>query len=141
MKIIKLLLIAFLLVPVISFAQDKPEDDGYKIIIDCTEGEEIIKGGGEQKCGWSDFIKQINKIITLLLYIAVLLSVISFIYAGFKMIFSGGNEEAVKSAKHIFWNVVVGLVLVYAAWLIVNFVLTSFGVPKEYRLLEYKDND
>ena len=74
-----------------------------------------------------------DRIITLLLYTATILAVISFVYAGYLLLFSGGSEEALTSAKHIFTSVLVGIVLAYGAWIIVRFVLVSFGVNKDDR--------
>jgi len=103
----------------------KPTQDGYFLLDFKCSGEEIINS--EQTCNFKDFMTLFGRIITLLLYIAITLGVISFVYAGYLLLFSGGNEEALKHAKHIFWNVVVGLVLAYGAWVIVYFVIEAVG--------------
>ncbi len=130
-------------VPMVIMAQAEPEQarDGYKIAVDC-KGDPLIKNApagvkNERKCTVDDFIAQINKIVSLLLYVGVVLAVISFIYAGFKMITSAGNEESVKHAKYIFTNVVIGLALAYGAWIIVNFILETVGIANPgYSLLK-----
>jgi type IV secretory pathway VirB2 component (pilin) len=139
-KVITAMIAILLLAPAAGFGQQAAEQTkpGYQVVIEC-EGKSNttpIPGTNEKKCDFTDFMNQIDKIIKLLLYVAVLLAIISFVYAGFKMIFSGGNEEAVKLAKHIFINVVVGLVLVYGAWIIVHFIVTTLGVNKGYSLIE-----
>ncbi len=127
------------IIPLATVAQElEPGKKNYQIIIPC-EGEGVSNGAqgtvSEKMCGFKDFMNLVDRFIKLLLYVAVLLAVISFIYAGFRLLFSGGNEEAVKHAKHIFWNVVVGLVLVYGAWLIIHFIVVTLGVNEGYDLL------
>lgn len=129
------------LVPMMGMAAQAAEQaqDGYKVILDCegdSGSKEIPGSGGEKPCGFTDFMRQVDHVISLLLYVAVVLAVISFVYTGFKLIFSGGNEDAIKHAKHIFWNVLVGLVLAYGAWIIVHFVVTTLGVKDGYTLLK-----
>lgn len=130
-----------MILPTLAFAETMPEQrkDGYKVILDCkgdSGAKDIPGSNGEKPCGFNDFMRQIDHIISLLLYVAVVLAVISFVYAGFKLIFSGGNEDALKHAKHIFWNVLVGLVLAYGAWIIVHFITTSVGLNDDYTLLK-----
>jgi hypothetical protein len=119
-----------------------PKSKGYYLLnFKCTGGPIIGTGKGddaEQKCIFKDFMTLFDRIITLLLYTATILAVISFVYAGYLLLFSGGSEEALKSAKHIFTSVLVGLVLAYGAWIIVRFVLDSLGVKKDqgYTLID-----
>jgi|GEM_PF-3109721 len=121
---------------------DDPKSKGYYLLnFKCTGGPIIGTGNGddaEQKCNFNDFMTLFDRIITLLLYTATILAVISFVYAGYLLLFSGGSEEALKSAKHIFTSVLVGLVLAYGAWIIVRFVLDSLGVKKDqgYTLID-----
>jgi len=121
---------------------DDPKSKGYYLLnFKCTGGPIIGTGKGddaEQKCNFKDFMTLFDRIITLLLYTATILAVISFVYAGYLLLFSGGSEEALKSAKHIFTSVLVGLVLAYGAWIIVRFVLDSLGVNKDqgYTLID-----
>lgn len=119
----------------ISFvaAQGEPGSSGYNLLVPCTG--EPLEGAGEDSCDFDDLMYLVDRVITLLLYIATLLAVISFIYAGFKLLFSGGNEEAIATAKHIFWSVLIGLILAYGAWVIVHFLLVTLGVDPDYDML------
>ena len=130
-------MVGTLLVPAFSFAQN-PGQKGYYILnFKCT-GDIIAGSNGERTCNFKDFMVLVDRIVTLLLYIATILAVISFVYAGFKLLFSGGNEEAIKDAKHIFVSVLIGLVLAFGAWMIVRFVLVTLGVKEDskYTLIE-----
>ncbi len=55
------------------------------------------------------------------------LSAIMFAYAGFLLVTSGGETSKKEKAKKIFTNVAIGLIIVVAAWLIVNTVLSIVG--------------
>jgi type IV secretory pathway VirB2 component (pilin) len=140
------MMIGALLVPATTFAQN-PGQKGYYILnFECTGN--IIAGtdsnlknswdSGERTCNFQDFMTLIERIIKLLLYVATILAVISFVYAGFLLLFSGGNEDALKHAKHIFVSVLIGLVLAFGAWLIVRFVLVTLGVKQDqnYTLID-----
>lgn len=134
--------LGFLIIPSFGMAQVADQvKTGYRVVLDCKDGDPIkgtlnSEGKEEISCTFSDFMRQVDHIIGLLLFVATFLAVISFVYAGFRLIFSGGNEDAVKQAKHIFLNVVVGLVLAYGAWLIVHFFVTTVGVKPDYTLLK-----
>jgi hypothetical protein len=134
-------IIGVFFLPILSSAQVAEQArDGYSVVVPCKGGKPIpgATGGGssEKQCDFRDLLAQIDHLVSLLLYVAVLLSVISFVYAGFKLIFSGGNEDALKHAKHIFVNVLIGLVLAYGAWIIVHFITTTLGVNPNYTLLK-----
>lgn len=47
------------------------------------------------------------------------------VYAGALWILAAGNEDKVEQAKGILKGAVIGLVIVFSAYVIVNFVLTS----------------
>ena len=47
------------------------------------------------------------------------------IYAGFRWMTAGGNEEAIKDAKQMLLNAVIGLVIVLAGYAITTYVLQS----------------
>jgi hypothetical protein len=79
-------------------------------------------------CGFNELINLINKVINWLLFVVSLpLAAIIFTYAGFLLLFSGGDHHKVDTAKAIFKNVVFGLVLACAAWLIVHTILSTLG--------------
>lgn len=120
------------LTPAFIFAQTaatpKEARPGYHISLPCTDSKDVnLTGTNEKECGFTDLINQVQRVIELLLYLATVLAIISFIYAGFKLLFSGGNEEAMKQAKSIFSHVIIGLIMAYGAWIIVNFLISSLG--------------
>lgn len=100
-----------------------------------AKGYALIQPCPSTGCGFTEFIALVNRFINLLLYFAFILAIISFIYAGFLLIFSGGSESKLQDAKGIFGKVVMGIILAFLAWTIVHFILGLFGVSDSYTLL------
>ncbi len=56
------------------------------------------------------------------------LALLMFVYGGLVMLISSGNTEKVSQAKSILVSAVVGLVIVFSSYLIISFVMDTFGV-------------
>ncbi len=78
-------------------------------------------------CTCADLTTVAQNIINTSIFVAVFLSAILFAWAGWKMISgkSTGTSEDISGAKEILWNVVVGLVIIIAAWLIVDTIVKT----------------
>jgi hypothetical protein len=59
-----------------------------------------------------------------------------FIYGGILWIFSGGNPDTIKTGKAVVTGALVGMVIVLAAFLIVQTILKNLGVKSDYLLEE-----
>ncbi|MEX0918261.1 MAG: pilin [Candidatus Paceibacterota bacterium] len=82
-------------------------------------------------CNWCDFITLINNVVRWLIIFLSVIAVIVLVIAGFKMVTSGGDVSAWTSAKSMFTNVILGIIIVLAAWLIVDtglVMLTGGGI-------------
>ena len=66
-------------------------------------------------------------IINVLLFIIGAISVIMLIIGGIRYTVSGGDSGAVTSAKNTILYAIIGLVVAFLAFAIVNFVLTSLA--------------
>ncbi|PIR68969.1 hypothetical protein COX93_03395 [Candidatus Nomurabacteria bacterium CG_4_10_14_0_2_um_filter_30_12] len=79
-------------------------------------------------CGFKDIMELINTVIKFLLQDIVLpLAAIMFAYAGFELVTSGGSTEKKSKAKKIFTDVAIGLVIIVAAFLIIQTILSIVG--------------
>lgn len=88
-------------------------------------------GSGQSACNFSFFIQLIRNVVKFLIfYLAVPLAAISFAVAGVMILTSGGNTGQVEQAKEIFWNVLIGLIVALAAWLVVNAILIGLGAKQ-----------
>ena len=92
-----------------------------------------VLGEIERPCNFDYFIVLLNNLVRwILFYLAIPLAAIMFAYAGFLMLFSGGEATKKKKAIHIFTGVAIGLVIVAAAWIIVHTLLIILGVNSVY---------
>lgn len=67
-----------------------------------------------------------RKVVNVLLFIIGAISVIMIIVGGLRYVISGGDSSAVNSAKNTILYAIVGLVVAFAAYAIVNFVIGAF---------------
>jgi len=79
-------------------------------------------------CGLNDILLVAVNVADFILGIVGSVALLFFIYGGFVFILSGGNEKRVEEGKQILLNAVIGLVIVFASYLIIQFSLTLLGV-------------
>lgn len=70
----------------------------------------------------------VGTIINILLVVAVVLALIFLVWGGIKWILSGGDKAGVESARGTIIAAVVGLIVTFAAYIILNVVLGLFGL-------------
>jgi hypothetical protein len=103
-----------------SFAQAKG------LIPDCNT--KMGPNGFTDPCGFGQMMALVNTVINFLLIDMVMpLSAIIFAYCGWLFMTSGENAGKRTQAKGILLNVVVGLCIALASWLIVKFILVGIG--------------
>jgi hypothetical protein len=78
-------------------------------------------------CGTCDILVVISNVFQFALSIVGILAVLVLVIAGIMYVTSGGNQEQVGKAKAALTAAVVGTVIVLAAWLIINAVLSAAG--------------
>ena len=84
---------------------------------------ENCRAGAAQNCGVCDIAQLAQNVINAGIYIAVFLSAVLFAWAGFNYLIAGGDSGKAEHAKKVFWNIGAGLVLILAAWLIVDLIM------------------
>ncbi|MBU4102748.1 pilin [Patescibacteria group bacterium] len=95
-----------------------PSDDGA-----CPEGE---------NCGGytlDDFVKIFTNYYSRILGIIGSIALLMFIYGGIMFLVSAGSSEKVQQAKQIIIGAVIGLVIVFASYTIIQFVFTALEIP------------
>lgn len=65
----------------------------------------------------------IASIINIALGFLGVIAVIIILFAGFKWMTASGNEEQVASARKMLVQAITGLVIVFLAWIIANFII------------------
>jgi hypothetical protein len=71
-------------------------------------------------CSTCHLVALVNTIVKWLIGIVFIFFAIIAVYAGFQMVMSGGNSGALSDAKEKFTNAFIGLIIVLAAWLMVD---------------------
>lgn len=132
--ILHLLVFLFVFIPFLTFAQE----DEYEVDPELQEWyDQYGEGGTESQkglvpcvddCNFSHVMELVNNIVYFVLFrLAVPIAAIMFAYAGFLLLFSGGEQAKRTKAKSIFINVGLGLAFALAAWLIVKTIFVVLG--------------
>lgn len=67
----------------------------------------------------------IGQVINAVLGVVGSLALLMFVYGGFTWMLAAGNSERIEKGKNIIIWAVLGLVVIFSAYAIVNFVLTG----------------
>ncbi|MEK7559024.1 MAG: hypothetical protein AAB521_01855 [Patescibacteria group bacterium] len=106
----------YLLTPAVAFAQTS--------VSTCPPGQFNVL------CGFtaSSFGSVVSTLVSVLFVIAVVIALVFLIWGGIKWILSGGDKSAVESARNTIVAAVVGLIIVFLSYFILNIVLGFFDI-------------
>lgn len=113
--------------------QNSPGTGGGQTPGTITSDEDFSSGlvncdGVDVKCNFQKLLELINRSVNfVIIIIGIPLIALSFMYAGFLLVTSGGNSGKKEQAKSAVAGAVTGLVILLGAWLIVRTVLLVFG--------------
>ena len=111
-----LFVVVFLtIVPFFAFAQ----------IIPTIVPEDCRGADAAQNCGICDLAQLAQNVLNAGIYIAIFLSAVLFAWAGWKYVTAGGNVGKATQAREIFTNVLVGLIIILAGWLVVDTLMKT----------------
>ena len=103
-------ILALMFLPALVMAQDSG-------LIPC--------GYGDNPCDTSDVANFVNGLISFLIQMLGIIAAIVMVYAGFRLVTSGGNEGEATKAKELFTNVVIGIVIILAAWFVLDTIMKT----------------
>lgn len=89
--------------------------------------DQLVPCTGFEDCDYQKFLDLIGKVFRFLVMIAVPLATLGIGIGGVYMIFGSASESERTKGKEIFWDSIIGLVIVVAAWLIVRTILIGLG--------------
>jgi len=112
--VLSLGIVSFLAVPMLVHAADNTNNYGL------NTGFNSIQIGKN-----NDLKGQIGQIINIILGFLGIIAVIIILAGGFKWMTAGGNEDKVGEARKMIIQGVIGLVVIFAAWAIASFVISS----------------
>lgn len=84
-------------------------------------------------CDFQDFLQLLDSVFNYIVLIAVPLASVAIAYAGIILVTARDDSGKRNEAKGILWAAILGLVIVLAAWLIVNTVLDTLVPKGEFR--------
>ena len=84
----------------------------------------------------SDIIGVALKAVDLVFKYVGAIAFIFFVYGGFTMILSFGNSEKFKKGQQVLVAAVIGLIIVFGAYLMVSFILDALGVAEEFKVIK-----
>jgi hypothetical protein len=126
-------LLTILVFPSLTFAVgDTPgagggqlAEDTFEVsITDGTVDKGFVPCSGNG-CSACDFVVMANTIIKWLIGISFLFFALLAVIAGFKLITAGGNPGALRDAKSSFTNAFIGLIIILAAWVLVDTLMRT----------------
>jgi len=102
----------------------------YEGLVPCGKSEPLAEGESEEvklPCQFCHFFVMFKSILDFVLKLVIIIAVLMLTVGGFMFFFAGGNPAALDRAKGILTSTAIGLVIIFAAWLIVNSILTFPG--------------
>ncbi len=99
-------------------ARDPLKDDGS------PNGNGVIEP--REMCNFYDFIKMIGGLVNGTIIIVSAYAAVSFMYAGYAYLTSGGSQEKVGHAKSIFTKVLTGYIIILIAWAFIYMIEQAF---------------
>ena len=103
----------------------------------CKDGTCSLSGSVDatKKLAWGLFTEKplaafAQDVVRYLLGFVTIIGVIYVIYAGFQLMTGGGDEEKVKKARQIIIYVLVGIVLMWLAYAIVQLIIWAIDSKK-----------
>lgn len=94
------------------------------------------KGGcfsSQKGCGWTELEPLVSAILKNIIIIGMFVAAIMVSYAGWELFRGYGNPASRSKARHILMSVVVGSIILFGAYFIVDLILTKLNVTKEIR--------
>lgn len=69
-----------------------------------------------------------SNIVTLIFILAIIFALFIIIIGGVRWILSGGDKSKIQTARQTIIYAVIGLIVLFLSYFIVNFIITIFGI-------------
>lgn len=135
-KKLSLLLISIIFITFLSFLLSN-SSFAQGLVPESSSNESSCSGRSATECGdykINDFLQLAVNIAQWILGIVGVLTLVMFIFGGISFIFSAGSKEQVSKAKKIIISAIVGLIIVFVSWLVINFLLKTLTDKNQYYL-------
>lgn len=85
-------------------------------------------GTGEQACSFCDLSKLIGNVFNYAIKIVIVVATLMLVIGGGMLFFAGADPGMLTKAKSLIKSTVIGLVIIFAAFMIVGVILNSIGL-------------
>jgi len=118
-KVFPIIILALLITPILVFAGGT----------NCPTEGLVPCGTDNCPCDLCDLFLMFDNVLDKLLFTVVpVLAALMIVVGGAYYLISQGKPEVLSKAKSVFVSIVIGLLIVYGAWLLVNLFLMTLGV-------------
>ena len=90
----------------------------------------LVPCGNEISCELCHVVELVDNVLSFLVAVMISIAIIVFIWAGIKFTLSQGGQEHVTTARRIIASAIIGLIIVLAAWIIIDFGLRIIFGPE-----------
>ncbi len=95
-------------------------------------------GPGENPCTLCHFFVMLNNIIRFVMTVLVpTVAVLMLVIGGVLFFFAGAKPATLMQAKGVITSVIIGLLIIFSAWIIVNTVLSMSGIISTPSILQW----
>jgi hypothetical protein len=97
-----------------------------------ANGAGLVPCGGpdEEPCKFCHIFVLFDTIYDFALKMVGVIATLMFVIGGFYILIAGGRPEMLQRGKKILFAAVIGLVIIFGAWVIINMVFTALGVSE-----------
>ena len=93
-----------------------------------AQGINLTPGGQFSGLNEISIANIVSAVIILILIVAALVFFFMLVWGGIRYITSGGDKAQTEAARNQITAALIGLVIVFAAWAIINLVQIFFGI-------------
>jgi hypothetical protein len=108
---------------------------GLPPLVVCDPSPTGAGSGLSKVCDFSALITVANNIVRFCIVLGSSVFAIVFMYAGFLYLTARGDSAQISKGHSLFWNAIIGFVIMLMAWLFVDFIFTALVKNNEFRLL------
>lgn len=99
-------------------------------LVPCKGVDDPRTGATETECTYQSLILMVSRIIQFVLYLLIPIVLGMIVYIGFKFLTASGDSGKLADAKRMIKPLLIGIVLIFAAWLVVYTFLDRLLVPE-----------
>lgn len=100
-----------------------------------TLAEQLVPCEGLD-CNFCHIVQIVNNIVQWVMMVSTLIVVLVLAVAGWRLITSGGDASAYEGAKKLFYNAVIGVVILLAAWTMID-TMVKILMKEEYQPIAF----